>query len=141
MPGFSAGVDSWIASRKDWLDRVFKQSAQEVIEVVQAKVPVDTGFCRATAQVSTTEMPSINPDATNEAKEIYVWDPDPVVLAIAGAMSGQTIFFGYTAAYAPRLEFEGYSRQAPEGFVRLGAQQWPDIVARNASRLASEIGG
>lgn len=141
MGSFSAGVDAWVAEKKEYVTAVFRLSAQNVVQKCQERVPVDTGFTRATAQVSKTDMPRIDPTADNNEKHTYTYDPAPIVALINGLEVGESLFFGYTSAYAPRLEFEGYSRQAPAGFVRLTAQEWPAIVAESIAALKQRLGG
>jgi len=53
---------------------------------------------------------------------------------IAGADVGDTIYAGFTASYAGYRE-HGANGQAPDMFVRAAAQQWQDIVDKNAARI------
>lgn len=50
------------------------------------------------------------------------------IKAIAPLAPGNVIFFSNPTAYAYRLEFDGWSSQAPQGMVRLTAQRWKQIV-------------
>lgn len=126
---FSATIDAWVAETEERLTAVFKQSAQEVFSDAQktrsegGNMRVDTGFLRASAQASTQQMPQIKDGARPKVGGQYAYSVSPIALVIAGAKLGQTIYFGYTAEYAAVREYH-------DGFVRLAAQNWQDIVNR-----------
>lgn len=118
------------------MEAVFRESAQRVIAEAQrpkgegGRMPVDTGFLRASGQVSLSGPPLIRQGFVppNDAKPgSYAYNASPIALQIAGAKLGGTIWFGYTAAYAAAREY-GARGQAPDAFVRGAAQQWQQIV-------------
>lgn len=88
---------------------------------------VDTGFLRASGQASLSGMPKIRADAKPSAGGNYNWSEGEVSLVILGASLGDTIYFGYTAAYAAAREY-GARGQTPDAFVRGAAQKWQSIV-------------
>ena len=142
MASFSAQVSAWAAQSEQRLTAVFRQSAQAVAGEVKKPVAaggnmrVKTGFLRASLMASTSQMPSINPEAkpaTGAADNSYSEDQN-VTLIIAGADIGQTIYLGFTAAYARPREYE-------DGFVRLTAQRWPQIVEECARLIKSRVAG
>jgi hypothetical protein len=122
---FSAAVDDWCKENEARLLAVFKESSQRVVSLAVNGVPVDTGFARASIRASTSEMPQIDPNAKGGA---YINGFDTVTLTIAGLELGATLYAGFTAAYIGPLEY-GHSKQAPNGFVRIAAEQWPQIVS------------
>jgi len=142
MASFSAQVSAWTAQSEQRITAVFRQSAQAVAREVKKPVAaggnmrVKTGFLRASLMASTSQMPSINPEAkpaTGAADNSYSEDQN-VTLIIAGADIGQTIYLGFTAAYARPREYE-------DGFVRLTAQRWPQIVEECARLIKSRVAG
>lgn len=83
---------------------------------------------------STSQMPSINSmsrPASDAADESYPEDAS-VNLVIAGADIGQTIYLGFTASYARFREYE-------DGFVRLTAQRWQQVVDESAALIKSRV--
>tara|TARA_R100000541_G_scaffold50047_2_gene57230 strand:+ start:346 stop:744 length:399 start_codon:yes stop_codon:yes gene_type:complete len=42
---------------------------------------------------------------------------------------GQAVTFNNPVVYGPRLEYDGWSQKAKNGFVRINADKWPEIVA------------
>ena len=118
---FSTQVDDWIRQSQGRIDAVVKQSAQDVVAAAQTprakggNMPVDTGFLRNSIRASTSGMPSSSSDAV--ATGILRWKPE-----------SQLLYIGWAANYAPYME----RRYA---FMRLAAQQWQEIVNRNATKL------
>lgn len=111
-------------------------------------MPVQTGFLRASLLASTAAMPSINDEAKPADGKTYNYDPSSIDTVILTADLGQTLYFGYTAAYARRIEY-GFSGEDSLGrsyntparrFVALAAQRWPQIVEANVAKLKSELG-
>jgi hypothetical protein len=144
---YAASVGAWVRKSEARISAVLKMSAQDVISEMQevgpsvanpdsfgtGHMPVDTGFLRASLQAAINEpAPAIqfrSPSATSVA-----YDASPVALVIAGAKLGQTIYATYGAAYAPQME-------ARYGFVRLAAQNWQEIVSRNAVLARQRVSG
>lgn len=149
---FSAQVDAWVKQVKTREVAVFKESAQRVISEMQTpegaggRMPVDTGFLRASIQAT------LGAPATGFLSPL-VDAPSPdagqVALVIAGAELGDTIFATYGAEYARRQEYgfvgedslgRSYN-QAGKGFVRSAAQKWPQIVGQVSAELKTRITG
>ncbi|MGN7734374.1 HK97 gp10 family phage protein [Ensifer sp. 22564] len=142
---FSAAVAQWADKIEGAVEAVFKESVQEVVEEMQTPVGqggrmrVDTGFLRASLLASSTSMPAIN--ASSKPTEGTAYSPDfaQVEAVIAGSDIRDTLYFGYTAAYAGHREY-GANGQPADGFVRMAAQNWPIIVDRKAAELKSRLG-
>lgn len=120
------------------MEAVFKESAQRTVSLAQSQVPVDTGFLRASVRASITSMPAINSAARPADGQSYQPGGE-VVLAIVGAGLGDTIFVGYTAAYAGFVEY-GTSRMAPRRFVGYAASQWQATVRQVSQELQARAG-
>lgn len=136
MASFGAQVGSW-ANRVDGaLEAVFKESAQELVNELTRLAPVDTGFLRASLMASTTAMPQMtraNPGAAVPS------DLGEIMLVIAGADIGDTIFLGYTANYAAYVHY-GARGNAPRPWVTMVAQRWTAIVAAKAAEVKQRLG-
>ena len=127
---FGAQVNAWARKSERRLEAIFKESAQRVIEQAQTvgpsvanpgggaggKLPVDSGFLRASGQASLTGWP-VGPSRVEDGMGQFDYS-----ITIAGAKLGQTIFWGWSAAYAGIAE-ERY------GFMRSAAQNWGSIVS------------
>ncbi|OOG61984.1 hypothetical protein B0E45_31755 [Sinorhizobium sp. A49] len=142
---FSAAVAQWADKVEGAVEAVFKEATQEVVEEMQkptgqgGRMRVDTGFLRASLLASSTSMPAINASAKPIDGRPYTPDFAQVEAVIAGSDIGDTLYFGYTAAYAGHREY-GSNGQPADGFVRLAAQNWPIIVDRKAAELKARLG-
>lgn len=94
------------------------------------KMRVDTGFLRASGQLSFTGMPS-GPVRGDPAKT-YEYDGETTTLKLSSLILGQTVYFGWTAAYAA-------IRETYDGFLSSAVQQWPAIVAKITEQIKRGI--
>ncbi|MDB5612049.1 MAG: hypothetical protein JWP25_8949 [Bradyrhizobium sp.] len=136
---FAATVDRWATQSKTRMTAIFRESAQRTVSLAQDRIPVDTGFARASVRASIESMPPIDPSAKKPAGGSFGYDPGEITLVIAGAELGQQLFIGWSAAYVIFLE-QGSSKQAPSGFVRLSAMEWPQIVSEVVADAKSRVG-
>ena len=142
---FSASVAAWAENVEGAVEVVFKEAAQEVVEEMQkptgqgGRMRVDTGFLRASLLASTTAMPTIKANSNPVEGGSYAPDFAQIEAVIAGADIGDTLYFGYTAAYAAHREY-GANGQPADAFVRMAAQNWPIIVDRKAAEIRARLG-
>lgn len=135
MTTFTAQIADFAAKAQRKAELVLKQSAQDVFEIAQTpkaqggNLPVDTGFLR------NSFVAGLN-GSTN------LTGPDAYTLAIAGMELGDSLFGGWSANYARRMEYgfigtDSRGRtfnQAGNHFALNAAQQWQAIVQRNAEK-------
>jgi Bacteriophage protein of unknown function (DUF646). len=138
---FGKVVGRWASASQDRMERIFKQSTQTLANTMNAagNVPIDTGFLRSSIRGSLTDMPRIDPAKTNKRKAPSTWDGSDLTLVIAQAKLGDTIYIGYTAAYAGFLEY-GTSKMAPRGFVARATGQWQRIVRATVAQATARAG-
>lgn len=141
---FSAQVSDWVKKSERRIEAVFKASAQDVIAEMQepgpsvgsptafgtGNMPVVTGFLRGSLQVG-LNGPKSGPAEPVSAGSVS-YDSEAAALVINGAKLGDSIFATYSAVYAPAME-------ARYGFVRLAAQHWQQIVAKNAQAFEARV--
>ena len=105
-------------------------------------MPVKTGNLRRSLMASTSVMPTIR-----EGKETF--SDSGIEMVIAGAALGSTVYLGFQAAYAARMNYgfvgeDSLGRvynQAGFGFVDAVAQRWPQIVAEAEAKVRSRFEG
>lgn len=56
--------------------------------------------------------------------------------ALSGFKAGPSIYFMNNLPYGPRLEFEGWSKQAPSGMVRVTVAEFDQIVNQVVAQVA-----
>ncbi len=145
---FSAQVGAWALQTRQRMEAGVRDAAQTVANDVRrpkaagGNMPVLTGNLRRSLMASTAQMPSV------QAGDVIFTNSDgQVTLTIAGMQLGQTIYLGFQAAYARRREygFDGadalgrYYSESGDGFVRLTAQRWPQIVEASARRIQGRV--
>lgn len=151
-------ADDFTATIGDWTEQVdgaqlaiFQESTQELVQIAQTtrseggRMRVDTGFLRNSINASTAAMPQIDPKAKPAKGSSYSYNSSSINAIIAGTKLGDTIYVGWTAAYAAAREFGVHLTntdfvQGPDAFARTAAQQWPDIVERKTAELKGRLG-
>lgn len=132
--GFGADLDEWVKKSDERMLAVWREATQRTVSLAQARIPVNTGYARASVRASLQSMPPIDPNSRGVADISYSYNDEPVVLTISRAKLGQTIYIGWTASYVQFLEY-GHSKQAPSGFLGLAAQQWDHTVEQVTQEL------
>lgn len=135
---FVSQIDKWVKASNERMLAVFHGSTQELVSRAQSRIPVDTGFARASIRASTAAMPVIDPLSRGEKGAVVNYDYGEVVLVINSAQLGQDIYIGWTANYVQHLEY-GHSKQAPSGFVGITTLEWPNIVAGEIEKAKASV--
>lgn len=123
---FTAQVDDWTRHTHQAMTDVFRESARGVaVEVRVPKdegghMPVVSGDLRGSLAASIFRMPAID---WTKNKSFFA-DTDGLEAVIGKLEVGQTCYLGFRVPYAHKAEVADGN-----GFVRLTAQRWPDIVA------------
>ncbi|WEA24027.1 hypothetical protein [Rhizobium binxianense] len=139
---FAAQVSEWAKSEMERSEAVFQTAAQEVANEVRTPVaeggrmPLKTGNLRRSLMASTSDMPRIQ-----EGKATF--SDSGIEMVIAGAELGSTIYLGFQAAYAARMNYgfvgtDSLGRtynQVGYGFVDAVAQRWPQIVTAAEAKV------
>lgn len=130
---FSDQVGAFVAKSEARSLSVYRQSAQDLIQEAQTdynsggNIPRKTGFLINTGDSALNRLP-VGETEPPEGMGLFTWDADAALAVISQAKLGDTIFFGWSANYAPYME-------SKFGFMRLAAQNWQQIVRKNAQRL------
>lgn len=127
MGKWSIPIDKLVAKAGTDMDTVVRKITIDLFGRVIQRSPVDTGRLRGNWQASL--------DAPIETP-IDTLDPDGMVAtdkAIDAVMAfpvGQVTYLANALPYAYRIEYEGWSKQAPAGMVRLAARELSDAVQK-----------
>lgn len=124
---FSAAVKAWGPKALITVDKIRRASALEVFSLVIDGTPVDTGLLRGNFQTS------INAPKTSRIERLDKGGDLAKAEALANLGSlVDVVYLTNSLPYVERIEYEGHSKQAPSGMVRLAAMRWPEIVAAKA---------
>jgi len=139
---FEAQVDDWVSRCSEALTAVARQSIQDVINEASltkgkgGKMPIDTGFLRASGRSSLTGWPSgpsENPEKLPYPSDDKYSMTGTIQADLATMELGDTFYFGWTAVYA--LQQETYN-----GFLGSALQNWQSIVDDNVIELRQRMG-
>lgn len=137
MADFAAQVKGWTERTKKAQEHIFRMSVQRLVDAMLlpkqrgGNMPVDTGNLRRSLLASTSAMPSIR-----KGEETFPDNTGQIALTIANASVNDTLYLGFQAAYARRMEYgfigtdslgRNYNQQGNH-FVSLAVQKWQQIV-------------
>lgn len=135
---FTAQVDRWIAKSRKRTRAVVQTATQDLLTAASlqgpsvknpaggkgGRMPVDTGFLRASLSVSFSGMP-LGPG--KGAPDVKYGDP-AFQMKLLDFTPGKTIYAGWTAKYARFMENR-------YGFMRGAAQNWKSYVQNAAAEV------
>jgi hypothetical protein len=127
MMSFTAAVQAFGTATLVKIDKVRRASALEVFTLVIMGTPVDTGRLRGNWQTS------VNAPKTSRIERLDKAGSEAIAEALAnlGSMT-DVVYMVNSLPYVERIEYEGWSRQAPAGMVRVATAKWPRIVQEKA---------
>ena len=152
---FTLDIERFIAKAGDKIDLVIRKIALDVFKRVIVKSPVDTGRFKSNWQVAIGSIPDgvleLTADITHDAQgKEHDRGPGGHRSSAAGnaAMSrvtaealklkaGDVITLVNNLPYARRLEY-GWSKQAPQGMVRITVEEYNAIATNAASETKAE---
>lgn len=130
---FRANMAKRIAKAKGKTELFYKKLAMEVMTRVIMKSPVDTGRFRANWFVG-YGAPYLHTDTATDASGAQTIAANTA--SIMGIkVDGRTIWITNALPYAHRLEYDGWSRQAPGGMVRVTLAELGGMVNGIAREL------
>lgn len=90
---------------------------------LKMRTPVDTGRARASWAIGVGQINTAVAPDTVKGQPVAAAEPSVPAVTI-----GDVVYLTNALPYARRLEY-GWSKQAPNGMVRLTAQEAPQIIA------------
>lgn len=123
MSKWSIPLDRLARKQKSSVDAIGRRATFQLFNAVQLRSPVDTGRFRGNWQISQGSPAAGTKNTTDPTGTIATQE---AIKALSIPMGG-VVFFTNNLPYARRLEF-GYSRQAPQGMVRLSVREFSAAV-------------
>lgn len=112
-------ITSWTLKAKDLTDRQVQYICMTLLRDVVAGTPVDTGRARGNWQAS-IGSPA---DGTLEKTDKNGGTTINKGAKVAKDATGNVFYLTNNLPYIYRLEFDGWSNQAPQGWVRTAVQR------------------
>lgn len=113
---FSLDLDRWAEKAKGNLDRVTRETLMLAAQGVVQLSPVDTGRFRANWQFGNGAIDFTTSDQVDPSGAISI---AKVQAQLGAVQAGGVYYLTNSLPYAYRLEYEGWSKQAPAGMVRV----------------------
>lgn len=138
MGQFSAAVSKFVREVPGRAETVVKESTQRVVSEAQTplseggRMPVRSAFLRNSGISELNSVPR-GPSRLGDGNP-GEWDVGSLQLTLQGYQLADTIYFGWTAIYARKIEEQ-------RGFVEAAAMRWPSIVEQVARELETRIRG
>lgn len=145
MKSFSATISDWVRETEERMLATVQIAAQDLITDMQTPVAkggrmrVDTGFLRASGRASLEGWPSGPSQKPEDAPVgqytgIYDdFDAYPLGAVLLDMRLGDTLYFGWVAAYAP-------VRNTYDGFMDIPLQNWQGYIDRAAKKVSDRVG-
>ncbi len=131
LGSFELDIARFVEKAKGNIDLVVRKVALDVFKRVIMKSPVKSGRFRGNWQVAIGSVPAGTLELNDKAGTATIAKVTATTLQM---QAGQVITLVNNLAYARRLEY-GWSKQAPNGFVRLTVTEYGAVVNKAASEL------
>lgn len=115
-------------------DLVVQKVATDVLRRVVLRSPVDTGRFRGNWQTTISAPAAGSVAIEDKSGNVAISKGQQ---ALVSFQCGPDIFITNNLPYGRRLEYEGWSKQAPAGMVRITVSEYANIVARAVGEVQS----
>ena len=122
--GFSIPWDELAARAKADLSTVVQKATFDLFSAVVLKTPVDSGRFRANWNCTQSAADFSTTDNTDPARA------GQQAQKSLNFAAGGIVYFVNGLPYGPRLEYEGWSRQAPTGMVRVSIAEFDGYLKK-----------
>lgn len=126
---FLTEVTGFVERASEALNKTATEVEIEVMTLVIIRSPVDEGRFRGNWQTSVGS--AVTGEIDRIGAQPSIEEMQSVVRALRG---GRVSFISNNLPYGRRLEFEGWSDQAPHGMVRRTVAEYNQIVKKAARR-------
>ncbi|MBB1599481.1 HK97 gp10 family phage protein [Variovorax sp. UMC13] len=138
MGTFSLQLAEFAKKAGDNASLVVQKVALDIFGRVVMRTPVDSGRARGNWQLTVGQAAS--GEVARDDKASYGSPPSSSLQSsAAGALAsfqlGPSIFIVNNLPYINRLEYDGYSKQAPAGMVRVSVVEFQGLVAKALAEL------
>ncbi len=130
---FSQSLFRFAGETKRTMDDTFRGVILEMSVRFVMRSPVDTGRFRGNWQIGEGRADT-RTDSEND-KQVLGSPPSAESYArwqdqMEGVRAGQIVYITNNLPYARRLEYEGWSKQAPGGMVRLAMMEYQQVIRK-----------
>lgn len=128
---FSADISRFVEKANGNVDKAVRQALMLAAQNIVMRSPVDTGRFRANWQFGVGARDTSTAERFDPTGATTI---GRLIAEIKGTNAGQVYYLSNSLPYAMRLE-NGWSKQAPNGMVRLTAMDLPRQIEEYAASL------
>lgn len=128
---FALDVSKFVEKAKKNPEKVMRQVSIKLFSAIIKASPVDTGRFRMNWMASGSAPSSGTTDATDKSGNIAIGNATSFVLKAA---DWREFTLTNNLPYAQRLEY-GWSKQAPQGFVRVNVGRFQNLIDQEAAKV------
>lgn len=140
MGDFSLQIGAFCELAKERARDVAVESVLDLADRIVQRSPVDTGLFRGNWQVRVNGRP-VGPiqriDKQPLGSSMGASERGAALVNLSAFKLGDHVWITNELPYAQRLEYEGYSKQAPNGMLRLARLEWLEIIRRATTKVAA----
>lgn len=130
---FSTSLQRYADATKRTLTETFRGVVLELAYRIVQRSPVDTGRFRGNWQIA-EGRPELERNSPFD-KQVLGSPPSTTTFArwtdqMEGVRAGSIVYITNSLPYARRLEYEGWSKQAPAGMTRVTAIEYGNIIRK-----------
>lgn len=127
---FSLDMNTFVKKAGGNADKVVRKTAIGLFSAVMRSTPVDSGRARGAWMFSINKFSDTTPINIRSDSEVE----NEIIMGTASYKAGDTLTLSNNVNYAERLEY-GWSKQAPQGMVRLNILKFQTFVDNAARSL------
>ena len=129
---FALDVSKFVEKAKKNPEKVMRQVSIKLFSAIIKATPVDTGRARNNWFASGSAPSSGTTDATDKSGNIAIGNATSFVLK---ATDWHEFTLTNNLPYAQRLEYGHWSKQAPQGMVRINVSRFQQLINEEANKV------
>ena len=136
MSSFGRNMKAWAAKVDAGVDQVIRAASLQVSAAIIKRTPVDTGRAKGNWQPSINRVKAGQAQKTQTAPLSTIDSEQMRALSSVIAKSvGQVYYLTNNLPYIMRLEYQGWSTQAPNGMVRVSVLEFNAALRKAINEL------
>lgn len=128
---FAVGIQNFVDKTNRKLERMFREVNVEIGTKIVQRTPVKEGVARANWQVAIGSVPKGFVDLNDVSGQATI---SKITARLARVKPGDKVYFSNHAPYIRRLEY-GWSKQAPQGMVRITVAEFRHMLRQASARV------
>lgn len=131
LGSFELDIAKWCEKAGGNIDLVIRKISLDVFKRVVMKTAVDSGRARGSWQCAIGSIPSGQVNHLDKSGAATI---SRIAATVSSAKAGDVVYLMSSLSYIRPLEY-GWSKQSPNGMVRITLAEFPQVVRKAVSEL------